>query len=319
MGWLLMLIYNAFCMMLFRVFKIPLTKWTLSTAILGGFCIIGSLLALMNFNHPYSAVSREYFQTTPVIPAVKGRVISVEVEPNTPLKAGDVLFRIDPVPFQNKVDSLTAQLRAFRIDLDRATELFERQLGTERDVDVYQAKTDDTEAKLRDAQYDLEQTVVRAETDGHITQLIVHPGLYVVSTPLRPAMVFVQSKSITHIAWFRQNNLTRLLPGSKAEVAFDSIPGIVFTGEVIDYIHVLAEGELQAQGNLYDMSPNMKAGRIPVKIEITDPKFKEYAGTIPGGAFAQAAVYSDHGKQVAFLRKILLRMSSWMNYLFPFR
>ncbi len=319
MGWLLMLIYNAFCMIIFRVFKIPLNKWTLSTAILGGVFIIGTLLALMNYNHPYSAVSREYFETTPIIPAVKGRVISVDAIPNTPLKTGDILFRIDPEPFQNKVDSLTAQLKSLAIDLDRATELLERKVGSQRDVDIYQGKTDDIEAKLRDAQYDLEQTVVRAETDGHITQLMVHPGLYVVSTPLRPAMVFVQTDSVTHVAWFRQNNLVRLKPGSDAEVAFNGIPGVVFTAEVIDYIHVLAEGELQAKGNLYDMSPNMQAGRIPVKIKITDPRFADYAGTIPGGAFAQTAVYSDHGKQVAFLRRILIRMSSWMNYLFPFR
>jgi len=319
MGWLLMLVYNAFCMIIFRVFKIPLTKWTLSTAILGGFFIIGTLLALMNYNHPYSAVSREYFETTPIIPAVKGRVISVDVKPNTPLKAGDVLFRIDPVPFESEVDSLTAQLKSLRIDLGRATELLKRKVGSQRDVDIYQGKTDDVAARLRGAQYDLEQTVVRAETDGQITQLMIHPGLYVVSTPLRPAMVFIQSDSVTHVAWFRQNNLIRLKPGSEAEVAFDGIPGVVFSAEVIDYIHVLAEGELQAKGNLYDMSPNLKAGRIPVKIKITDPRFAEYADTIPGGAFGQAAVYSEHGLQVAFLRRILIRMSSWMNYLFPFR
>jgi hypothetical protein len=35
-------------------------------------------------------------------------------------------------------------------------------------------------------------------------------------------------------------------------------------------------------------------------------------------SFAQAAIYSEHFHQVAIIRKVPLRMSSWMNYLFPF-
>ena len=41
----------------------------------------------------------------------------------------------------------------------------------------------------------LERTVVRANSDGYVTQMMVFPGLYVVPMPLRPAMVFVQEES----------------------------------------------------------------------------------------------------------------------------
>ncbi len=319
MGWLLMLIYNAFCMVLFRVFKIPMTRWTLSTAVLGGFFIIGTLLSLMNYQHPWSTITREYFVTTPVISAVKGRVISVDVEPNVPVKKGDVLFRIDPEPFQYKVDSLKAQLKTLRIDLERATALLERKAGKQKEVDAAQAKVGDVEGKLGNALFDLEQTVVKAETDGFATQVLVHPGLYAVSTPLRPAMVFVNTDSFIFIAWFRQKNLMRIKSGYESEIIFNGIPGMIFEAEVIDYIPVLAEGELQATGNLIDMSPAKKAGRVPVKIKITDPRFAEYADHLPGGAFAQTAIYSDHGKQVKFIRRILIRMKAYMNYLMPFK
>jgi len=318
MGWLLMLIYNAMCMVLFRVFKIPVTKVTLSTAILGGIFIIGTLLSLMNYNHPYSPFSREYFQTTPVIPSVKGRVISVDVSPNTPLKAGDVLFKIDPVPFQNKVNSLSAQLKSLAIDLERAKDLMRQKVGKQRDVDIMTAKVDDVQAKLDDAYYNLEKTVVKAESDGFVTQLFIHKGLYVVSTPLKPAMLFVQSDSFTYVAWFRQNSLLRLNTGSDAEIAFDAIPGVIFAAKVIGFVPVLAEGELQAKGNLYDSSSSITPGRVPVKIQITDPRFADYAGKIPGGSYAQTAVYSEHAHLVVFLRQLLIRMSSWMNYIFPF-
>ena len=318
MGWILMLIYNATCMVLFRVFKIPVTKMTLSTAILGGVIIIGTLLSLMNYNHPYSPYSREYFQTTPVIPSVKGRVISVDVTPNTHLKAGDVLFKIDPIPFQNKVDSLTAQLKSLKIDLERAEELMRKNIGKQRDVDVMTAKVDDVQAKLKDAQYNLDKTIVRAESDGFVTQLLIHPGLYVVSTPLRPAMIFVQSDSFTYVSWFRQNTLLRIKTDSEAEIAFDAIPGVIFAAKVIGHIPVLAEGELQATGTLYDSSSTLKPGRVPVKIRITDPRFTDYAKAIPVGSYAQTAVYSEHAQLVVFLRQLLIRMSSWMNYIFPF-
>ena len=37
---------------------------------------------------------------------------------------------------------------------------------------------------------------------------------------------------------------------------------------------------------------------------------------LPGGAVAQVAVYSDHWHELSLLRKILLRMKSWQNYIF---
>ena len=40
-----------------------------------------------------------------IVPNVAGEVIEVPVDPNKPLKAGDVLFRIDPVPYKAQVDA----------------------------------------------------------------------------------------------------------------------------------------------------------------------------------------------------------------------
>ena len=56
-----------------------------------------------------------------------------------------------------------------------------------------------------------------------------------------------------------------------------------------------------------------KIGRIPVAIEILDD-MSEF--DLPTGSRAQVAVYSDHWTHVAIMRRILLRMSSWQNYLF---
>lgn len=315
---LLILTYTAICVFIFKIFNIPVNKWSVPTAALGGVVLIASLFIFMNYNHPYSEISREYFTSTPIIPTVKGKVISVDVKPNIPLKAGDVLFQIDPKPYQYKVNSLTAQLEAAQLDLDRATLLMEKKVGKQRDVDVTQKRVDDLQGQLNNAQFDLEHTTVKTYSEGYVTQLFVHPGMYVVPMPLRPSMVFIESKTFTFIGWYRQNSLLRLKEGHEAEVAFDALPGQVFAAEVVEVLPVMAEGELQANGNLYHIGANIKPGRVPVILKITDPEFSEYASQLPGGAYGQSAIYSEHAHHLAVLRKILLRMSSWLNYLFPF-
>src|SRR5882757_9423277 len=101
MDLLLILTYTAFAYAAFKVFRIPVNGFTLLTAALGGIALLGALLLGMNYNHPFTSQARFYFTTTPIIPGVSGTVIEVHAQPNTKLKAGDVLFRIDPEPFKN--------------------------------------------------------------------------------------------------------------------------------------------------------------------------------------------------------------------------
>src|SRR6516164_8275025 len=107
---LMILTYSAICVAVFKIFRIPVNKWTLPTAVLGGIFLIAAILLIMNYNHPFSANARIYFVTTPVMPNVKGRVIEVPVEANAPLKQGDILFKIDPAPYQYLVDQKSALL-----------------------------------------------------------------------------------------------------------------------------------------------------------------------------------------------------------------
>lgn len=318
MDLLLILTYAAICIVVFKVFKLPLNKWTVPTAVLGGVFLIGALIFVMNYNHPYTEISREYFVTTPIVPAVSGTVIEVPVTGNSKLKAGDILFRIDPVPFENDVASLKAQLVSAEADLKRAKRLLKSQSISQRDVDVAFAKVEDLKAKLGTAEFNLAQTTVRAPTDGYVTQVALRPGMRAVQLPLRPVMVFVHDESKYFVGWFRQNSMLRLQVGAEAEVAFDGIPGEVFSGEVKMVLPVIAEGQIQASGNLYDPRSARFPGRIPVLIDITDPEFEQYADKVPGGAYAQTAIYTQHFSHVSIIRRVLLRMAAWMNYFFPF-
>ena len=318
MDLLLILTYVAITTVIFKVFKIPLNKWTVPTAALGGILLIGTLIVVMNYNHPYSETSRDYFVTTPVIPTVKGRVLEVPVSRNTLISKGDVLFKLDPAPYQYKADALKARLDAAIIDQERAKELMKRGVGKQRDLDQATALVDQLTAELEGAKYNLTETVMLAPTDGWVTHMALRPGMMLMPMPLRPAMVFIHAEEYYYVAWFRQNSTLRLKKGYEAEVAFDSIPGRVFSGKVDQVVAVLAQGEIQARGSLLSSDTERFPGRVPVVIKITDPDFAEFQKLIPGGAFGQTAIYSDHFGHVAIMRKILLRMSSWMNYLFPF-
>jgi multidrug resistance efflux pump len=170
-------------------------------------------------------------------------------------------------------------------------------------------------AELADAQYDLEQTVTRAPTAGFVTQLALRPGMYVVPAPLRPVMVFVntEEKDQALTAAFQQNSLQRVKAGDEAEIAFDAVPGRVFKGKVRIVLDAIAAGQLQATGTLVDVGARTDGGRALAVLDIKD----DMSGyQIPLGAAAQVAIYTEHWHHVSMIRKILLRMRSWQNYIF---
>src|ERR1700761_9546184 len=79
-------------------------------------------------------------QSVAIVPDVAGEVTEVPVTPNTPLKAGHVLFRIDPVPYASQLDALQAQLRFEELRLSQMTQL--QTAGTGRSFDVEQRQAD---------------------------------------------------------------------------------------------------------------------------------------------------------------------------------
>lgn len=317
MDLLLLLTYTAICVFIFKIFRIPLNKWTVPTAALGGIVLVGALVFVMNYNHPYSEKGLQYFISTQIIPAVPGIVTEVPVKGNQELKKGDILFKIDSEPYKHKLDSLKAQLIMAENDLARTTELLAKKAISTRDFEASKAKVDQLKADVGMTEFELDKTTVRAPSNGFVTQVFIRPGMMASTLPLRPLMVFINNESKQFVGWFRQNSLLRLKAGDKAEITFDGIPGEIFSDKVKFIFDVLAEGQLVASGDLADASQSTKAGRIPVVIEITDPKYAQYESILPGGSYGQVAIYSEHVHHVAIMRKILLRMAAWMNYVFP--
>ena len=138
---------------------------------------------------------------------------------------------------------------------------------------------------------------------------------YVVPAPLRPVMVFVNTDTRDRElgAAFQQNSLQRVRTGDEAEIAFDAVPGRVFKGKVRLVLDAIATGQVQPTGALVDFGERTAGGRALAVIDITD-NIDDYQ--IPLGAAAQVAIYTEYWHHVSMIRKILLRMRSWQNYIF---
>src|ERR1700704_6936202 len=96
----------------FGRFKLMRWGWLSGTlSILIGAFILAVFLALFNYLTPSGRVTVAG-RVVEVTPNVTGQVIAIPVKPNVPVKAGDVLFQIDPAPFQYKVAQLQASLAA---------------------------------------------------------------------------------------------------------------------------------------------------------------------------------------------------------------
>lgn len=195
--------YAAICVAVFAMLRIPLNKWTVPSASIGGIVMILALVQMLNYYHPYSGTGRPHLSPAQITP-----------------------YGAEPI----------------------------------------------AEASRSAEKHDL-------------------------------------------VAWFPQNSLLRLDEGSTAEVTFAGIPGEVFEGRVEKLQSMPAETHAGAKANVFDTPVATGRSRIPVIINITDPRFASYASSLPAGSHAQAAVYGGRFHQLALVRKTLLRMSAWMNFL----
>ena len=182
---LLTLTYVALCYAIFKLFRIPVNQWTLATAALGGIFGLSLLFITMAYNHPFSTNARIYFTVTPILPGVRGRVVEVPIEnrTNQHLEAGEVLFKIDPKPYEYvveekragladaessvaqlkaSVDQATASAEKARAERDLAQTNYDRQKELFEKNVVAQA-TLDTATRNRDAANDAYAAAVAAE------------------------------------------------------------------------------------------------------------------------------------------------------------
>ena len=115
---LLLGIYSFFVWLIF--FKFKWLPWNIvSQVIVITLPIIGltMLILLLNIVAPSSHDIRVVNYVVPINPPVRGLVTEVPIEPNRPIKKGDVLFKVDPTPFEIAVKNYEAQIAQLKVQL----------------------------------------------------------------------------------------------------------------------------------------------------------------------------------------------------------
>ena len=111
-------IYAFFAWLIF--FKFKWLPWNITTQVITiTLPIVGLtvLILLLNIAAPSSHDIRVVNYVVPINPPVRGLVIEVPIEPNRPIKKGDVLFKVDPTPFEIAVRNYEAQIAQLKVQL----------------------------------------------------------------------------------------------------------------------------------------------------------------------------------------------------------
>jgi len=370
---LLLAIYSFFVWLIFIKFKwLPWNTVSQVTVVIIPIVALAATILLLNINAPSSSDVRVIKYVVQVLPQVRGRVIEVPAEGNRPMKKGDVLFRIDPTPYELEVKALEAQLaesegsagelreqlnvargntaalrsqiELTRLRVKQYEELSATGAGNRFDLEKAQADLANLQgqqasaianearaqaqlaavvdgdlasvatikANLAKARWELSQTVMYAPSNGTAINVQLRPGSFVVPMPIVPAMTFVEDE-FQVIALYAQNELWRVKPGNEAEIVLLTEPGDIIKATVDSIVWAQGQGQIAMSGNLPQTgSTPIPPGRFAVKLTLSE---KDRDRFLAAGSTGQAAIYTEHLAAIHIIRKVILRVGSYTNFL----
>ncbi len=248
-----------------------------------------------------------------IVPNVPGQVVDVEVQPNQPVKKGDVLFRIDPTQYQAKVDQLAAQLKLAELREQQFAQLEARDAGSKFKVEEAQADVGSLRAQLADAQWQLDSTTVRAPADGFATNVALRPGSRVGAVPLAATMPFFDTSETAVVAQIHQIHARFIEPGQTADVTFKEFPGQVFKATVESVLPAISQGQVAVSGTAAARA-QLTPDPFYIRLKLDDPKV---ADRLKAGSYGQSAIYTSSMQAAHVIRRVMIWMQAWMNYLLP--
>ena len=352
--------------------KLELVRLTWTTGILAtliGTFILAVFGALLNSLTPSGRIVVAS-RVVEVTPNVSGRIISISIRPNVPVKAGTVLFQIDPAPFQYRVRQLEAalvsaehQAQVLQANYDQATA---NVIGLERQVQFHHARIADIaklatsgavtafreqdtqqqldiataqlqaaraqqqstrvaldssingvnttvlqmRAQLDDAKWQLEQTTVRAPSDGYASTVALAVGARALQA--RAAMSFIVSSDIVIVGTFAQNGFRTIRPGARVRLFFETKPGRLYEATIVDIPTGVGEGQIAVSGTLARIGSIGGTTAYPAVISL--PKNAD-AIFLRLGTSGGATVFSETSGAIGLIAHVLLWIQSYVAYL----
>lgn len=264
---------------------------------------------------PYSKEMIVESRVLQIAPEFGGIVKAVHAKANVPLKKGDPLFEMDPKPWQDKVNSLKAQLAEAEEKYHVERRLVEKRAGVVEKMINLKDDVNSLRASLAEAQYNLEHTVILAPSGGYVANLELRAGVFI--RLKQPVMTFIDTDEYALIAAIPQRASQWVREGNEVEVALEMYPGKVFPAEIENVIWATGRAQLPTSGTLPTIQQIQPSELFAVKIRY---KGDEATHPLRFGASGLAAIYTGQGPAIfKLLRQLEIRSESWLNYLYnPF-
>ena len=248
------------------------------------------------------------------------------VAQNTELAATGAGNRFDLEQAQTTANELANQIAAGRAAQQQIREKLSGRVGKEfaavagvksqittaqAQVQASRAQVEMIRAQLENARWNLAQTIVRAPADGTMVNVMLRPGYFVSGVAFNEVMTFVDSQYQV-FAMFSQNELHQVEPGQEAEITLDTYPGRIVKAHVDSVIWAQSQGEIEASGDLPRTTFTSPPGKFPVKLVVAE---HDNALFLAAGARGAAAIYTEHVVLIHLIRKVLIRTSSYLDYI----
>jgi multidrug resistance efflux pump len=248
------------------------------------------------------------------------------VSQNTELVGSGAGNKFDLEQAETNVRELTAQLAAARAqeqqvrakldgrvkgDLASVAQVKAQIASAVAQVKMSEAASATAKAQLENAKWDLSQTRTLAPGNGTMVNVWLRPGAFVGQSAMSEQMTFVDSAYQIY-ALFGQNELHQVEPGNEAEITLDTYPGRVIKAHVDSILWAQSQGQMDANGNLPQTTFTPPPGKFPVKLVVAE---KDNALFLAAGARGSAALYTEHFGPIQIIRKVLLRVQSYLDYI----
>lgn len=233
---------------------------------------------------------------------VSGFLVKVNAVEGKKVKKDDVLIEIDNRDYKSVYESAESELQSLEARRKDAEKSFGRlrELHAENVISSQQydtslanynevkAKYDSASAKLTQTKLNLENTQIKAPTDGVVAKASAEIGQ--LAAPGVPLIGFVGSDSRWITANFKETEIKDIRIGSLVDIKIDALPGKKYLGEV--------ESISPSTGATFTLLPPDNATgnftkvvqRIPVRIKFTNISPEEFDG-IRAGLSAQVKVH----------------------------
>jgi multidrug resistance efflux pump len=247
------------------------------------------------------------------------------VQQNTELASKGAGSKFDLEQAETNVQELTAQLAGARAqeqqvraklggrvkgDLATVAQVKAQIASAVAQVKISEAAANTTAAQLNNAKWDLSQTRTVAPGNGTMVNVQLRPGAFVGQVALSEQMTFVDNDYQIY-AMFGQNELHQVVAGNEAEITLDTYPGRIIKAHVDSILWAQSQGQMDANGNLPQTVFAPPPGRFPVKLVIGE---KDKDLFLAAGALGAAAIYTDHFTPIQIIRKVLIRVESYLDY-----